>query len=314
MNRCALCIRLLQILNSRDFVTKKQLAELLETNPRNITEYLKELEVAGYKIETTRGKYAGYRLKENALLPASKLSFEENKSLHEALTYLSCHPDFLPIKDYTLATEKILSVQKGRMNDSSIVFLHQQSEIYDDMRPSIESCRQAQISHHVVRFSYKSMRSNCFEWVELQPYEILNVNGEYYCLGYNRKKTSYRFYKFSSSRMSHFEVLEKTFQRDIDFQVHHYLGQSGLMKQECYEIECIIEGDLSLLIHEKGIGIHPIMEWISEKQLHVKTLVEGKMNALQLLCSLGNHCKLLAPESLKQEMKQIIQEMSENYQ
>ena len=45
MNRSSLCIKMLQILNAHDFVTTKELAERLETNPRNIIEFKKELEV-----------------------------------------------------------------------------------------------------------------------------------------------------------------------------------------------------------------------------------------------------------------------------
>lgn len=41
MNRTARCIRMLMILKSRQTVCTSELAELLETNPRNIREYKK---------------------------------------------------------------------------------------------------------------------------------------------------------------------------------------------------------------------------------------------------------------------------------
>ena len=312
MNRTALCIRMLQILNSRDFITKKELADLLETNPRNVTEFLKELETVGYEIETTRGRYGGYHLKESALLPALRLTEEECESLDEAAKYLSSHADFLPLKGFMQVQEKIFSAQRQK-NNASIVFLNAAVPTTGKMVPVIEMCRKACSAQKTVSFQYKSMHSKQFENVELQPYEVLNIQGEYYCLGYNRKKTSFRFYKFSNERMKYFEVNERSFQRDSNFNVHHYLGQSGLMKEECYEIECIIEGNLALLVSESGIGIHPVMKWLDDKKLHVSTLVEGKINALRLLSSLGDQCKLLAPESLKKEMHQIAIQMEKNY-
>ena len=41
---------------------KEELAKELDVNPRNIIEYRKELEAAGYDIITTSGKYGGYAL------------------------------------------------------------------------------------------------------------------------------------------------------------------------------------------------------------------------------------------------------------
>ena len=59
MGKSANCIRMLLLLKARGFLTKEELAQLLETNIRNISEYRKELEEAGYRIESTTGKYGG---------------------------------------------------------------------------------------------------------------------------------------------------------------------------------------------------------------------------------------------------------------
>ena len=48
MKRCAACIRMLQLLRSRGFMTREELAQELNTNGRNILEYRKELEEVGY--------------------------------------------------------------------------------------------------------------------------------------------------------------------------------------------------------------------------------------------------------------------------
>ena len=53
MKRCAACIRMLQLLRSRGFMTREELAQELNTNVRNILEYRKELEEVGYVIEGT---------------------------------------------------------------------------------------------------------------------------------------------------------------------------------------------------------------------------------------------------------------------
>lgn len=57
------------ILYTRDIMSIKELAEELDTNPRNIPEFRKELEAAGYPIETVSGRYGGYRLKKTDFFP-----------------------------------------------------------------------------------------------------------------------------------------------------------------------------------------------------------------------------------------------------
>ena len=105
MNRSSLCIKMLQILNAHDFVTTKELAERLETNPRNIIEFKKELEVAGYVIESVKGRYGGYRLVDKAELPTIRLSEGEKQAMNDAYSYLRNHSDFLNISEYTRAYE-----------------------------------------------------------------------------------------------------------------------------------------------------------------------------------------------------------------
>lgn len=61
MNRCALTIRMLMILRARGTkypVSTRVLAQELETNPRNIREFKKELVTAGFNIIEKKGLMA----------------------------------------------------------------------------------------------------------------------------------------------------------------------------------------------------------------------------------------------------------------
>ena len=67
MNRTALCIRMLALLKVRGRMRIDEIAEALETNPRNVREFRKELEIAGYPIIQTTGRYGGYQLDTSAV-------------------------------------------------------------------------------------------------------------------------------------------------------------------------------------------------------------------------------------------------------
>lgn len=95
MNRTALCIRMLALLKVRGRMRIDEIAEALETNPRNVREFRKELEIAGYPIIQTTGRYGGYQLDTSALLPAPALDAQEEDALQEACRYLRSHADFI---------------------------------------------------------------------------------------------------------------------------------------------------------------------------------------------------------------------------
>lgn len=314
MNRSALCIKMLQILNAHDFVTTKELASRLETNPRNIIEFKKELETSGYMIESVKGRYGGYRLMEKAALPLIQLNDQEKQAMNEAYSYLTSHKDFLLIRDYTLAYEKIKSFMSFSDHKSDVLFYEDIKMLDEGVYDMIRIMEQAKKESCSVSFEYKSLHASKFLPVELCPYEIMNIQGEYYCLGYSQNRHDFRTYKFSTVRMRNVLILDKHFTRDLDFNVNAYLGKSGLMKDEVIETEFVITGKNAVLYAERRIGVNPKMYFDDQQNLHVKTLFEGKMNAMQFLCSLGASCQLISPIELKKELQQEIRKMMENYE
>ena len=59
MSKTLMCIKMLELLNTGRVFKATELANLLETNVRNIIEYKKELEEAGYYISSVLGRYGG---------------------------------------------------------------------------------------------------------------------------------------------------------------------------------------------------------------------------------------------------------------
>ena len=84
MSKTSQCIELLRILYSRKQpVNIAELAGELETNPRNIPEYVKELRLIGFDIEPVHGRYGGYILNRESTFPSVRLNDAERLA--------SCH-------------------------------------------------------------------------------------------------------------------------------------------------------------------------------------------------------------------------------
>ena len=81
-------LRMLAILRSRKKVTRRELAEELEVDIRQITRYKEDLEYAGVTITESRGKYGGYKLENKDYLLNLELSDNERLSLSKTQDFL----------------------------------------------------------------------------------------------------------------------------------------------------------------------------------------------------------------------------------
>lgn len=312
MKRSAACIRMLQLLHSRGFMTREELAKELDTNVRNISEYRKVLEEVGYEIEGTTGKYGGYQLKSGALLPVAGLYEEELHALKEARSYLGSHRDFLLYRDFCSAIDKFHATTTKKTRESG-VYVEESVHLSDALISMIRVCELGREKGLAVALDYKGMRASTSETVIIHPYEIINVKGSYYCLAYSLKAKDFRNFKFSEERMKQARLCQRSFVRDVDFRIEDHIGKTGLIKDELIALDLYVYGEHALLVSEKKPGISPKMEWVEENTLHLKTIMEGRIHAQSFVLSLGNQCRVIAPQSLKQEIGKIVQDMISLY-
>ena len=110
MGKASMCIQMLELLNTGRVYKKSELAELLNTNPRNLIEYKKELEEAGYEIESIPGNYGGYRLLKSNVIPAIYLNPTNGEMQWGIIEILRSFPEKSII---SLAKPMIKDVRQG---------------------------------------------------------------------------------------------------------------------------------------------------------------------------------------------------------
>ena len=103
MDKTAKCIKMLRLLNTGRIYKVKELADLLETNERNVIAYKEELNSLGvddgFIIVSKPGKYGGYQLNHTYPLPRFKLPPSEKKALTEGPGYIYKCKDLLYNKE-----------------------------------------------------------------------------------------------------------------------------------------------------------------------------------------------------------------------
>ena len=312
MNRTALCIRMLQLLKTRGRMQITELAQALETNPRNVREFRRELETAGYVIRQTRGRYGGYELDGEVLLPALALQREEEQALQEAGSYLRAHPDFVHQEAFRSALEKLLSGSRDPVSSGTYVF-SRLPDMSEQMRGFVERCTRAIEQQRCVRITYRTLSEEKPYTILIHPYELLYYQGACYALAYSLRAHDYRLFRFSEQRMFDFTLLERHFQRDADFALAKHIGENGLIKGELFFARFLVKGVRARLLAERRIGVSCHMRWIDVQQLQVEVWMESTYALLELLLQLGSDGKLLAPKHLKERLVCECEQMLAQY-
>lgn len=313
MERAAYCIKMLQMLKSRGRMSTEELAGQLQTNPRNIREFRKVLEACGYAIEITTGKYGGYRLLQDSLLPSVKFTKEEIRALQEIQTYVKSHSDFLMIHELRHAIDKMLSDVPLDESHIGIYLEEEQHVVSNMMRTFIDTMEAAIAQQKAIELTYRTLKQPQAKQIRIHPYEIIVYKGAFYCVAYSLKAKDYRIYKFSEERMKNCIVIDQHFARDPHFDIKRHIGESGLVKNELIEVELEIYEEAALLTAEKQIGIHPTHRWITPTILHYQTIFEGKQNALSFILSLGSKAKIISPISLQMDLQKQLEEIMKRY-
>ncbi|OCN05195.1 hypothetical protein A4S06_02090 [Erysipelotrichaceae bacterium MTC7] len=312
MNRSALVIKMLNYLKANDVVSREEIANYLETNKRNISEFKKELEVAGYVIESITGKDGGYRLDESTLVPTINLNDREIASLHDASAFLQMH-QYNQIAVYNEALLKIKNALHEPNQSNNIHYIWS-SQTTNNESQMIAKMQEGRDRHQHVRFAYRSLQAKDFETRYVQPYELIVSEDGNYVLAYDRtekKKPGFKFFKLSEIRMKHVVVEPKRFARDPDFKIDQYVGKQNVIP-EAYRVKIKVTGLHAVLLAERSVGLLETKSKV-EDGLLMEFTMENKTKILEFIRSLGSDCTLLEPLELKDELITSLKETLTKY-
>ncbi len=308
MNRTALAIRMLLILKTRRFVKKADLAQMLETNPRNIIELKKELETAGYSIEAVHGPYGGYRLMDTTLFPLAELNRQERSALLRAAPFLLSSNEPLLSDDFKKSVEKLVANEKL---DESIVI---ETGIGWQLAVSKETIQQylsvlssAILSSKRVEMVYKPQNRASKKYM-IEPRELVQVNGLWYvlCQDSQRDLATYKI-----NRIEQLMITEKGFRPDEDFTAKKAITPYG--HNVTGPMSCIFRIKNREYLTEYIFGENQRIDWINDDEFILYVDLRGESSIMQFVLQLGSDCEVLQPTGLKEKLIDEIRKMTENY-
>lgn len=314
MGKSAMCIQMLQILNSGRVYKVSELADLLETNPRNIIEYKKELEEAGYYIISIPGKFGGYQLDKTAIMPSLKFTEEEKKAISDGAGYLEARNDFLLKKDFQTAMSKIYSSMRHNEPQVEPLVLDrfplsmQNKEIVDRYN-ALEKCILRQFK---IKLQYLSLKNEVTDRI-FHPYRLFMYNNAWYVIGFDEKSGEIRYFKLN--RINSFEIRsEQKFRRLLTYNESDYFDEYGMKKNgEWYPIKLQLFDQYAMLVKERVYGKNQAVEALEDGSSILTCEMQNKENIKVFVLGFGEHCKVLEPEWLRKEIIEDMQNVFDRY-
>lgn len=313
MGKTALCIHMLELLNTGRIFKVTELASLLETNPRNIIEYKKELEEAGYYIDSISGRYGGYKLDSNSVIPVLHLNDEEKRSIIDALNYVLAKKDFLKKELFTKAIGKISSSIQLPENPNDLLAIdhYQLSMDESDIQLRYNLIEKAINEKKVIEIEYYSIKNGLKTHV-LHPYKLFIYNNSWFFLAWNPEVGDVWYFKLN--RIKSFKQLNETFRVWKYFKFEDYFDSNGFKNNgEFYHVEFIVSGVYKHLLSERIYGKNQQTQELDDGRTKVIMDMQNKEQIISFVLSCGENIEVIEPKWLINQIKEIAVNIIDKY-
>ncbi|MDD3924209.1 MAG: WYL domain-containing protein [Erysipelotrichaceae bacterium] len=299
MNKTALAINMLQILKSQGLIKKQRLAELLETNIRNIIELKKELEIAGYLIEVKNGKNGGYRLNDEHLLPISPLTNDEINALNNAYHYLKQSSIYLKDRNFDQAFIKVIA-NHIQTQDSlhPLIIQTQLSMSLELLYRYYQMIKEAISERFRLEIAYRPQNKKIKRWI-FHPYELFQYQGMWYVLGFRQadQKDKAKTITLKLNRIVSLNKLEIPFSIPDGFNIKAHVSQFGMKIDKKEEVVLKIKN--RYYVSEYVYGEEQKIVELDDDTILLSVVMQNELTIKQLVNSLGADCEVIKPNWLK---------------
>ena len=327
-SKTALCIEMLQLLNSGRTYKVSELAEELETKPRNIIEYKKELEEARYAIINKAGKYGGYKLDKTYTIPSLKFTEDEKRILQVAIDFIKSHGDFLDSSLYQKAMAKVFSSISSlpKSEETPIIPGVTFTMSNEEMNKRFNIIRECIEKKQKLSIDYLSIDNEVRTRV-IHPYKLFIFHNAWFVIGYCELRKTFRYFKLT--RIENFSIISKKFSVSILYNEHDYFDEKGFkvgrdwskdlddttaenVTDDWVHIKLEFSGPPAMYVKEYKFGENQVVTPIDKNTTILECDMHYRYSTIKFVLGFGLDCKVLEPQWLKEEVVSIAKKMCED--
>lgn len=298
-----MCIKMLELLNTGRIYQISELADILDTNKRNIIEYKRELEEAGYKIISTTGKYGGYQLDKSNIFPSLKLTNDEKNSLIDGFCFLDSNVEFIASNSFKVAEAKVMSAINHEMVEGNLKIINKYpyalskdelNERYSIIKSSVDDFTAVSIKYS----NDFNLESNFL----FHPYELFMFDDMWHVIGWNELLYDIDILKLN--KIIEIKNDKKPFKIWKYYDRSDYLDEYGIKESGMwYRVEFIAYNQYSSYVKERIYGRNQIVTPIDSNSTLVAVDMQNKEKITSFILSFTDDIKVLGPVWLIEEMK-----------
>lgn len=298
MSKTSNCIKMLRILKTHGRINKSELANLLDTNPRNISEYVKELESAGYLVDVYSGKNGGYELRNDAFLPSFRLNEEELNAITQGIEYLRARNDFALKDELNLALSKILSDNKKLdYEEISIINRFPLKMPIEEIKKRLLTLQESIKTKCKVKIVYSSLENKSKTHI-LSPLKIFMFNNAWFVLALDDELNKILYFKLN--RIEKINLLESKFRIPLYYKESDYLDEFGMKNNgNWYSLELKITGKSAVLIKERIYGRNQQIIDQDDGSIILKVEMQNEDDVDGFILKMKDSCEVLKKELIK---------------
>jgi len=293
---------IVMILLQKDKVTAPYLAEKFEVSRRTINRDIEDLCMAGIPIITTQGGNGGISIADGYRIDKSVLTYDEMQNVVAALKGLGSITSEIGterlLNKFFVKQDNVLSVR-----DSIIINLS--SHYKSGLTEKIALIKEAIHNNSRISFRYYSNKGEDKRIIE--PYYLTFQWSSWYVFGYCMERKDFRIFKLN--RLLELLDTKETFQpRDIPEERKDFDSYFS------DEIQITVLFDESVkyrLIDDYGVESYSVTE---NGKLLFRMSFTNKEFMISWILGFGDKAEVLFPKGLKQEIKQIAENILKQYE
>ncbi len=308
MHRTSNVIKMLQFLKARGISKKEEIAEYLGVNVRNISEYRKELEQAGYKITSIPGKEGGYVLEQKGLLPTIDLTDAE------AMAITLVHRQYRQLSQPTLLKEFESAMQK------ILQFRHDQREfhIVEGVRYNISSKEIEDlffIIQHAINSKVKleidyRTKSDSSTVRTVHPYEVFQYRSMWYVIV--KSEVSGNIFVLKFNRINKIKTLNEYYDDIKPYNIDDFVNEFGPVIEEV-RVKLVLKGSAAFYAPEYVYGFNQVITNLPNDEILIEVTLASHLQAKHLALNFGAECEVIEPEWLAQQVNEEAKEVVKTY-
>lgn len=305
-------IRMMFMLKSGRVIKKKELAEKLGVNEKQVLRYKNALDEV-FNILSVPGPSGGYKLEDTYFPFKEVLSEEEIMSLKFILKRMDFGDE--EEEKYNNILDKInfsILNSENEYKGEIIPYSRRNGDI-NKLKEIEMKIYEAILEKKKIIIDYVNNQNKASSR-EVLPYKHFIYRGEPYLIAYCLKRNEIRFFKFI--RINNCIITSFTFERTIDIE-----KEIKDMKEKKIGIFCGEEYDLELEISPPMANSVRERIWVDDQEIidlqDGKILFRAKMggghSVISWILTMKEFVKINKPEKLKKDVIDILEKMLDNY-